>query len=367
VSNTRSTWQTASWRRWLAISALVLLLALLDALHTHVGFVVEGHPLPWSDTLGMTAVFWLVYAAFVPPIMWVADRHRFDLRRPLTVIMHVSAALVFAYVHILVISVLMAPFRPAPVPFVPLLGRLLRLNFGINVLTYWAIVGAMHAIHYQGESRERKIAATQLQASLTASRLESLRAQLNPHFLFNALNAISVLALKRQHTAVVDNIARLSELLRVSLDNARPQQIPLGEEMRFLDGYLGLVQLRFGDRMVVDRQVPNETLGALVPTMILQPLVENAVVHGAGVRVGGRIAIEVRRDADRLRLTVSDNGPGFAARSTNGEGIGLRNTRARLEQFYGSAHTLDMANAPDGGAVVAITIPFVGAHLTTPA
>jgi two-component system LytT family sensor kinase len=369
LSTSRSAWPAASWRRGLPIGALVLLLALLDALHTHAGYALEGNPRPWSATLGMTAVFWLVYAAFIPPIMWVADRCRLDPSRPHTVVVHVSAALAFTYVHILAISVLMAPFRPAPEPFVQLLGRLLRLNFGINVLTYWAIVGAMHAIRYRGEAQEREIATAQLQAGLAASRLQSLRAQLNPHFLFNALNAISVLALKRQHTAVVDTIARLGELLRVSLDDARPQQIPLTEEMRFLEGYLGLLRTRFGDRMVIDRQVPNDTLDALVPTMILQPVVENAIVHGIGARVGrGRIAIEARRDADRLRLTVSDNGPGFAALGAHDRGIGLSNTRARLEQIYGAAQSLDVGNAPEGGAVVTITIPFVGAgHLAIPA
>ena len=356
----RVSWRPTSWRRGLAIGSLVLFFALLDGLHTQAGFVAEGAPHAWSNTLGLTAVFWLVYAAFLPPVLFVADRYPIDIRRPRTLLIHLSGALAFTYVHILVIGFLTAPFRQAPDAWVPLLGRLVRLNFSIDFLAYWAIVGAMFALRYYNESRQREVAAAQLQVSLAAARLDALRAKLNPHFLFNTLNAISVLALKRQHIAVVDAISHLSSLLRVSLDDTRPQQIPLSEELRFLDGYLEIIRLRFGDRMVVERHVTAESLDAVVPNMILQPVVENAVVHGVAARCGeGHIAIEARRVNDSLHLRVTDNGPGFSSGATPGVGIGLSNTRARLAQIYGGAHSLELSNATDGGAIVTMTLPFV--------
>ena len=238
----------------------------------------------------------------------------------------------------------------------------MRLNFAINFLTYCAIVGATYGVRLYSEARRRELTAAQLEVSLAAARLEALRAQLNPHFLFNTLNAISVLALKGQHAAVTDTLARLGDLLRVSLDDTRPHQVPLSDEVEFLGGYLEILQLRFGDRMVVNQSIETDTLGALVPCMILQPVVENAIVHGISSRPGeGRIAIGAWRIQDQLVLQVSDNGPGFGASTARGHGIGLRNTRARLEQIYGPAHQLELIDGAEGGAIVRIAIPFVTA------
>jgi two-component system, LytTR family, sensor kinase len=346
----------------LAIIGGVLVVALLDGLHTHAGLLAEGGRRPLLMTLGLSAIFWLTYFAFVPLILFVANRYPLDLARPRTVFIHLGSALAFTYAHIVAIIFLMAPLVQSSDAFLQILGRYLRLTFGINFLTYVVIVGAMYAHRYYTESRQRELAAAQLAASLAAARLEALRAKLDPHFLFNALNAISVLALKRKHKAVVETIARLSDLLRVSLDDTRPQHISLGEELRFIDGYLDLLRLRFGDRMVVERRVAANSLDALVPTMILQPVVENAIMHGVAARCdAGHVAIEAERVGDRLRLRVVDNGPGFAARVSAGLGIGLGNTRARLAQSYGTACSLELSDAVDGGAIVTMTLPFVAA------
>jgi two-component sensor histidine kinase len=353
---------TSRYKVWLAIIGLVLSFALLDGIHTHLGAIAEGSRPLWTTTLYQTAIFWLIYAAFIPPVLFVANKYQLDLRRRKAVVIHLAAALAFTYVHILAGMYLMAPFRTTQLDFMPLLGRLVRLNFGIDFLTYWAIVGATYALRYHGESRERELAAAQLQARLTESRLEALRAQLNPHFLFNTLNAVSVLALKGQQNAVLDTLSRLSDLLRVSLDDKRPQKVPLAEEIEFLDRYLDILRLRFGDRMIVERHVAPETLNALVPCMILQPLVENAVVHGISAQCGeGRIAIKSERVNGFLHLEVSDTGPGFGSGASRGHGIGLGNTRARLEQIYGAAHCIDLRDSAGGGAMVSISLPFVAA------
>ena len=358
-------WRTAvSWWSGLAVVCLVLGFALLDGLHTYAGLAAEGSPRHWSRTLILSAIFWLAYAAFLPPILFVANRYPFELRRPRMLLIHLSAALTFTYVHILAVSHLMAPWRPTEAEFLPLIGRLVRLNFGINFLTYWAIVGGMYAHRYYNESRQRELTAAKLEASLAAARLEALRVKLNPHFLFNALNAISVLAMKEQHAAVVGMLSRLSDLLRVSLDDTRPPEIPLSEELRFIDGYLEILRLRFGDRMVVERRVAADSLDALVPSMILHSIVENAVMHGIAARFDeGHIAIAAHRVNGKLHLQVSDNGPGFGACATRGLGTGLGSTRARLALTYGDAHSLELRDATGGGAIVTIVVPFVAADV----
>jgi sensor histidine kinase YesM len=167
-----------------------------------------------------------------------------------------------------------------------------------------------------------------------------------------------VLALKGESAQVVRTLSRLSDLLRTSLAAEPRQEVPLAEELAFIDGYLEIQELRFADRLSVAREIDGQALGGLVPAMILQPLVENAVVHGvAPNRDPGRITIRAQVEDGCLELEVRDTGPGFAG-AADRRGIGLANTRARLEQLFGAAHLLECGNHPDGGAAVRIRIPF---------
>ena len=201
---------------------------------------------------------------------------------------------------------------------------ILAWHIFLSALIYVTVAATSHAWLIARRLREEEANAVRAEALRARAELTALRAQLNPHFLFNTLNAISVLALKGQHAAVTDTLARLGDLLRVSLDDTRPHQVPLSDEVEFLGGYLEILQLRFGDRMVVNQSIETDTLGALVPCMILQPVVENAIVHGISSRPGeGRIAIGAWRIQDQLVLQVSDNGPGFGASTARGHGIGL--------------------------------------------
>jgi sensor histidine kinase YesM len=243
--------------------------------------------------------------------------------------------------------------------------QLFRTYFLLDVLTYSALIGTLYAFHFYRQATARELAASQLHASLAQARLRVLQAQLEPHFLFNTLNAISMLALEGNHKAVVDTISRLRELLRVSLSHDRPQEVSLSRELELVEGYLGIQRVRFADRLVVAYDVGPGISDAIVPSMILQPLVENAVIHGISADTGTcRVTISAAREQGSLRLEVRDTGPGFAsAGSRRGEGIGLVNTRARLQQLYGSAQRIDCFDAAGGGACVAIWIPFrVAAH-----
>jgi LytS/YehU family sensor histidine kinase len=222
------------------------------------------------------------------------------------------------------------------------------------LLTYWLLVGLRHAADYYNKYKDRELKATQLEARLAQAQLQVLKMQLQPHFLFNTLHAISALVHKDVEAA--DRmITRLSEFLRLTLESVGMQEIELKGELESLDKYLEIEQVRFGDRLTVVRSIDPETLDLLVPNLILQPLVENAVRHSVAPRAaGGRIEIRARRKGDSLLLEVEDDGPGLPSAPVV-EGVGLANTRARLEQLYGSAQSMELA--PDRGFRVKLSLP----------
>jgi sensor histidine kinase YesM len=232
-------------------------------------------------------------------------------------------------------------------------------------LMYVAVLAAGFARDYflrYRARREEAIAlqaqAAELRAQLAGARLAVLRTQLNPHFLFNTLHAISALV-ERDPRGVRRMIARLSELLRISLDDVGDAEVPLARELDFTRRYLEIMQIRFEGRLEVIEHVESEALAALVPNLVLQPLVENAFKHGLERIDGvGRIELRAGRVGDRLVLSVSDNGPGVGSEELGAEGLGLGNTRERLEQLYGSNQSLALRTHAGGGAVVEVSLPF---------
>jgi two-component system, LytTR family, sensor kinase len=237
----------------------------------------------------------------------------------------------------------------------------LAYRLHLNMLTYWAIVGVTNGYDYYRRYREGELRTSQLTAQLAQAQLQALRMQLHPHFLFNTLNAISTLV-HRDPEAADRMIARLSDLLRLTLEDAGLQEVPLTKELDFLERYLDIERVRFADRLTVHVDVAPETLDAQVPYLILQPLVENAIRHGiAPCAAPGRVAICARRLNGMLQLEVRDDGPGFPppGESNGRQGLGLSSTRARLEQIYGARHRFDLGNDAAGGAVATLTFPFI--------
>ena len=235
-----------------------------------------------------------------------------------------------------------------------------------HFIIYWGVLSAGFARDYflRFRARERETArlqaeTAQLQTQLAEARLSALNAQLNPHFLFNTLHAVSSLV-ERDPRGVRRMIARLSELLRYTLDGGAEHEVVLAQEVAFLERYLEIMQIRFQGQLEIDVQIADDASDALVPNLILQPLVENAVKHGVDKVSGtGEIRILARRDVDRLVLSVSDNGPGPQKIAKLDEaGVGLANIRQRLEQLYGSAQSLTLAESPSGGTVAQIVMPF---------
>jgi LytS/YehU family sensor histidine kinase len=235
---------------------------------------------------------------------------------------------------------------------------LLVKSWHFNLLIYWVIVSISHAFDYYRKFQDRELRSLELEKHLTEAKLQALQMQLNPHFLFNTLHGISSL-MHRDVEAADRMLIRLSELLRRTLENTGTQEVPLQDELDFLKRYLEIEQTRFGDRLTVRMDIAPDTLSAQVPNLVLQPLVENAIRHGIEPHAKpGIIELRARRFPGTLELQVSDNGAGLARGQAFEEGVGLSNTRARLEQLYGKAHRFDFSNGTNGGLVVSVTIPL---------
>jgi sensor histidine kinase YesM len=247
--------------------------------------------------------------------------------------------------------------------------KLLTFRFPIDAMAYWAAVGVAHAARAAATAREREQRAVRLEASLVETRLVALRDRLNPHFFFNTLNAVNTLALRRDHEGVIRTIEAMGALLRVTLTERTGQETTLAAELEFLDRYLEIERLRFGDRLTVVREVDAACLDALVPVMSIQPLAENAIRHGVSVKPGPvEVAVRVYSDADRIRIQVADTGPGFGASAgTNGSGIGLASCRDRLQALYGDRARLACSDRPGGGALVELELPLHFALTPAPA
>jgi two-component system, LytTR family, sensor kinase len=271
------------------------------------------------------------------------------------------------------IHVILTPLLAGPVAEKRLsLGEILQYlpkfaatNLDREVSLYLIIVLVTSAYGYYSRFRERErrtaaleLEQARLQASLNQAQLESLRRQLQPHFLFNSLHALSTLILKGENETANRMLHRLSGFLRMTLENEGEPEVPLSRELEFLDSYLEIQRVRFGDRLEVDLDIQEETRAALVPNLILQPLVENAIRHGIAARPGrGWIRIRSRREGRDLRLEVKDNGVGLEG-SNNVEGVGLSNIRARLAQLYPGRHNLTLETSGRSGAVATVTLPL---------
>ncbi len=236
----------------------------------------------------------------------------------------------------------------------------LILFFHWNLVVYAALVAIGSAADYYQEARERERRAAQLEARLAQAQLQALKVQLHPHFLFNALNGIAEL-IHEDPAAAERMVLGLGGLLRSLLERAASQEITLAQELEFVRAYLAIEQMRFQDRLSVVWEIDPAALPALVPSLVLQPLVENALRHGVAPRAGAsRVTVRAARQGESLRLAVADDGPGFRrdARAGIAEGVGLSNTRVRLRQLYGPDGWLELADAEGGGAEAVVVIPY---------
>ncbi|HEX6749132.1 MAG TPA: histidine kinase [Longimicrobium sp.] len=316
---------------------------------------------PLAHGMAMRMPFWFLWALFVPGMQWFARRWPLDRMRwlPGTALMlSVAIAAVLAHgalelgVQRLLPQRLFLMGSPYPRTFEQFVIGAVTSRLGL----YAILLGGVYCAAYYARYRERELAASQLQGQLARAQLQALRMQLNPHFLFNAMNSISMLVRGGRNAEAVRMLAGLGDLLRDVLEEDRPHEVPLRDELAFLERYLAIEQIR-ADRLEVRIDAEPETLDARVPTLILQPIVENAIRHGiARSRAAGLLEIEARREGGTLRLSVRDDGPGIAANGR--DGVGLANTRARLARMYGDEQALDLESPAGGGARVTIRLPF---------
>jgi two-component system, LytTR family, sensor kinase len=330
--------------------------------YNYVALFTEREP-NLVHLLMLNMTYWYAWAVLVPGILWLARRYRFERH---------TWRRVFTFLHAMLTVTARTPVIEAFAiggvgTWSADLYRLFFLNFDWEMATYWAIVGLTHAMEYRREAQERAVTAAQLQTRLAEAQLQALQRQLHPHFLFNTLHTISAL-MHRDTEAADAMLARLSDLLRLTLERIGVQEIPLKEELEFLETYLVIERTRFGERLTVSMEIEPEALDVNVPNLILQPLVENAIRHGLGPRVGGgRLQIVARCMGDRLWMMVRDDGPGLTKAKLDAfnHGVGLPNTRSRLQHLYPGAHRFEFHEPSDGGLAVTIEIPAVPAASAT--
>jgi two-component system LytT family sensor kinase len=323
----------------------------------------------WCVRVGLSA-------ALTPFVLWVGARWPIERHSVSRLVLHGVAAIGFALVRpalelALFYSLLLAGYNALDLPLKDIKAELWNVmvyGFYSAFVRYWVFLSLQAAYRYYEKFRERERAAarlelhaSELKAQVTRARLDALKMQLQPHFLFNTLNAIVVLVRGGEQLQAEQALTRLGDLLRAVLDDHEAQQVPLRRELEYLRLYLSIEQMRFSDRLEVSIEADPDLLEAAVPQMVLQPIVENAVRHGiSGSTEIGRIEIRVFSRNDTLHLVVKDNGVGFSSLpASKSHGVGLSNLRARLQQLYGAAASLSIRSARMQGTEVTLVLPEV--------
>jgi two-component system, LytTR family, sensor kinase len=351
--------------RWALYAALWLLLCTIFGSQ----LFLAGYVTPWPRAFASEAVYWISWWLLAPAIFWWCRRLR-DVSLGLRVggllagaalALLVSPLISQSIVHFLVsMQVCLGPCEELPgLLSAAWFGHMIR-SAGVNLPVYAGFVLAWHALTFYRESRDRQLRAAQLETQLHQARLDALRNQLNPHFLFNSLHSIAELV--HQDPKLAEQlIVRLGELLRRALESSGSAELTFEQELDFIRGYVEIEQMRLGERLSVTWDVEPGALSSRVPSLILQPLVENAIQHGiAPVAAPGKLTIRARRRADFLEIEIGDNGPGLVpSDGARPQGIGIANTRARLQALYGDRHGFELRQGE--GLVVSLRIPAGGA------
>lgn len=340
---------------WTSLAALSVLNRLYDPRGDGLRVITRSGPLllPFLEA-------WL-WALLTPLIFQISSRTSKAMPRIARIALLILAGIAIALVVDVGLDMIRDAFFPVPrrrgggAPvFTPFraFGRFGMLN---QLMIYCAVLAAGFAREYFLREQQRRREAAQLEAQLAQARLDALRMQLNPHFLFNTLHAVSALV-ERDPSGVRKMIARLSELLRHTLDSRSGDEITLREELAFLQRYLDIMAVRFQGKLRVTTSIDEGVTDVRVPNFILQPLVENALEHGVGRTGDAEIAINARREGAQVVITIADRGPGFDESAASG--VGLANTRARLAAMYGDAASVAVRSAPEGGAAAELRLPW---------
>jgi two-component sensor histidine kinase len=343
------------------IFAVWTTLGLLAFAQGALYFAQSGQHVTWG-MFWARMLDWYTCAVFTPFFFWMAARFPIDRRHwRINIFVQLAGSSVCVLIKYAFLYALWHE-RDATITY----QRVLASNFIIESMIIWAVIAIIHGILFYRRWQEREQLAAELRTRLSESQLEVLKGQLRPHFLFNTLNSISTLV--HSDPASADRmVVQLADLLRASLETSGKHEIPLTEELALLERYLDIMRVRHEDRLSVAISATPRARGALVPHFILQPLVENAIEHGIGQRAGaGHITVDATDIGDTLQLRIADDGDGIESRVTGSltpdEGVGLGNTRLRLRQLYGDAHSFTIHCADAGGTIVTVILPLRRAH-----
>jgi signal transduction histidine kinase len=354
-------------RKWLGYGLVILavwvVIAIISGLQAHLNALGMDYPSSLREKIFRSARSYSLFAVLTPFVIMLARRFRLTRNRWLVPLL----SLTLGYgVFSLAWAVLRVNFFPIRIvktgvvvpPSLEVLKDFWTSNFEDALWMYFPIVCITYAVLYYNDSRQRQLLESKLQTQLAKAQLSLLQSQLHPHFLFNTLHAISTL-MSRDVAAARTMIVRLSDLLRLAMESVNVQEVTLKQELEFIDNYLEIEKTRFQDRLTVQLDIAPETLDALVPNLLLQPLVENAVRYGVALQPGrGWVRISSRRNQTKLIIDIEDSGPGIDANSAHKEGVGLSNTRSRLTHLYGEAQKLELINQPEKGLRVSVSVPF---------
>ena len=354
--------------KWFAVLGIWITLGLIYAGPIYLEVRAEGMNHSAARIFGWGILTWSVWALLTPVIVWLGRSYSLvggAWKRNLLV--HIPAFLIISAIHSAAATFITLTVNPfdsmgeSPTSFLPRFLSRLKGAFGSDLLVYGGILGVCYAMDYYRKYREREYLASQLEAQLAQAQLDSLRMQLHPHFLFNTLNGIVGLVRDNKNQAAVSMLVGLSDLLRHALEHSNRQEVELKEELNFIKLYLDIQQMRFSDRLQIELDIDSKTMRALVPNLILQPLVENALRHGIGRSAeAGLVGIRSRIVDESLELIVFDNGVGLSSdwQLKGSGGIGLANTAARLQQLYSRDQRFDIRNRENGGVEIVIVIPL---------
>lgn len=358
---------TFQWLLILAACALVVFLVGAISLYLRLN-LPELLPEDVNDSSWAWA-FWGFWAIHIPVIL-ILSRHVSFERRRLTksLLIYFSVGIIWAMIvqgsHLLLLPILQDSPSYTSEQFSRLSFHWLSSAFLPNILIYWLILSISLIFSYYERYQNEILKASKLDAQLSNARLQALKMQLHPHFLFNTLHSISALVLKNENRDAVKMINRLSELLRLALDNIETQVVPLADEIEFTRRYLEIECIRFHDRLVIEWEIDSQTLRAEVPTLILQPLVENAMRHVVDSNPGtSRIQVVACLQNGKLQMEVRDDGKDLKKISgqNNAVGLGLKNTRARLSELYGEDYSFSLSRSENEWTIAQIVIPFLAA------
>jgi hypothetical protein len=357
----------AKWLSW-PLPFLILgfwtLPGLLYASQLYLGFEGSEKALSWWRLAAWQLLIYYVWAALTPLILWLGQRFTVDRIRNLA--LHLLFGSLISIFHIFAYTVFtegldIYPDWRSHVGFINRFIHFIGMYFHLDFFTYCGILGAGLAFAYYHKYREKELQAAELRTQLAQAQLEALRMQIHPHFLFNTLNSIVGLIRNHENKAAISMTTELGELLRHVLAHSERQEVPLREELDFLQRYLDIQQMRFSDRLELRIEIEPEALDAKVPTLMLQPLVENALRHGIAARATpGLLALSARRENGHLQIEVYNDGPVLPAgwRMEKCSGVGLANTNARLWQLYGARQSFALRNLGNSGVVATVAIPF---------